>query len=757
MAIENTEGSIALNVVVKTDKANLSLGELEDGFDALQTQLKKTNRGTEEGRKQFKELSGQMALASKEIKNIELGFEGLDSEGVASEFGGLAGGIGDVTASLVLMGGENETIEQMGRSIEKAMAISMGFKGVIEGTQAGLKLYNNVVKNSTLFQKLNNATTIIAAAVMKLFKGSVDATSKSFKTLKTAIAATGIGLLVVGVAALVANFGKIKDAINGVSAATKDLVASNVLNTEASKGNLEAINGSNNLLRQQGKTEKEILQIKLIANKAHLEDLEADLEGNKKLNKEKVEGAKWLQETLLQTLEILFFIPRTILKLVDLVTKTFADMINDITQDPIMKKVLGLEPVNFDFGIAEGADDLLDQATRLIFDPEAVDEAGKAEQKILEDNLLKQKETIAGHELSLEAIGKKGLEAKNKTIDEQNAKEKADAEALVAFNEEQSRIKIQLIQDEGERKRAEIEHNSQLELEALEKSGLWTMNAEMLILQEKSKALAEVTKAEDDKRFAAEQEAQAKRDEYDKLLFDAKIANEQEETERQRLQIEEDYQNNLDALEEQGLLTMALEIELLYTKEQALADIKEEFAEKERQGRLALNQERLESATQVIGAIGSLNSAALATDLKNAGDNEALKEKLRKASFEREKKLNIAMALVNGAQAQMSILAQTPKADFGIATAIAMGAAAITTIAQIAAIKATTYQGGGSVATSPSAEVSAGGAGNAGGGAQITPVSNTSTILGNQQVFVTETDITSTQNNVSVIEESATF
>ena len=105
----------------------------------------------------------------------------------------------------------------------------------------------------------------------------------------------------------------------------------------------------------------------------------------------------------------------------------------------------------------------------------------------------------------------------------------------------------------------------------------------------------------------------------------------------------------------------------------------------------------------------------------------------------------------------MSILAQTPKADFGIATAIAMAAAAVTTIAQIAAIKATTYQGGGSPATPETTTPRPDGAGAGGGGASITPVSNTSTILGNQQVYVTETDITNTQNNVSVIEESATF
>ena len=219
------------------------------------------------------------------------------------------------------------------------------------------------------------------------------------------------------------------------------------------------------------------------------------------------------------------------------------------------------------------------------------------------------------------------------------------------------------------------------------------------------------------------------------------------------------------ALEEEQLLQMNTLIEGVeqeardkkaeadkVAKEKELQDI-QDIADAKQKAR----EEGLVAATQVIDSLSSLNEMALQNDLKNAGDNEKLKEQLRKASFEREKKLNIAMALVNGAQAQMSILAQTPKADFGIATAIAMAAAAVTTIAQIAAIKATSYQGGGSPVTSESQNVSADGAGTAGGGAAITPVSNTSTILGNQQVFVTETDITNTQNNVSVIEESATF
>jgi len=175
MAIENTEGSIALNVVVKTDKANLSLGELEDGFEALQTQLKQTNRGTVEGRKQFDLLATQMAQTTAEIKNIELAFEGLGKEEIASQLGSVAGGVGDITASLVLMGGENETIEQMAASIETAMAISMGFKGAIEGGASAMKLYNNLVKTGKLQTMLYSTATKVAAVAQRVLNAVMKA------------------------------------------------------------------------------------------------------------------------------------------------------------------------------------------------------------------------------------------------------------------------------------------------------------------------------------------------------------------------------------------------------------------------------------------------------------------------------------------------------------------------------------------------------------------------------------------------------
>jgi hypothetical protein len=329
----------------------------------------------------------------------------------------------------------------------------------------------------------------------------------------------------------------------------------------------------------------------------------------------------------------------------------------------------------------------------------ALEESFKAEEKLKADQLQAEQDL----EISLIEIKKSGTEKRKKAAVEQKKIDEKAAKDAIALEKEKNQLledlEAKAIADKNTRALAELELAQEREREQLiEKYGLDT---ELMLALEEQQLLQMNTLIE-----GIEQEARDKKAEADKLA-----------------------------------------------KEKELQDI-QEIADAKQKAR----EEGLVAATQVIDSLSSLNNMALQNDLKNAGDNEKLKEQLRKASFEREKKLNIAMALVNGAQAQMSILAQTPKADFGIATAIAMAAAAVTTIAQIAAIKATSYQGGGSPAASESATApSAGGAGAAGGGAAITPVSNTSTILGNQQVFVTETDITNTQNNVSVIEESATF
>ena len=121
--------------------------------------------------------------------------------------------------------------------------------------------------------------------------------------------------------------------------------------------------------------------------------------------------------------------------------------------------------------------------------------------------------------------------------------------------------------------------------------------------------------------------------------------------------------------------------------------------------------------------------------------------------FERRKKLEIAGALISSAQGVVNILGSksTIPEPFSTAYKVAqIGILLATTTAQISKIKQQQFSGGGSVATP-----------NIGGGSipTIDPVTNTSTVVGQQpqQVYVTETDITNTQNQVSVIENQATI
>ena len=692
------DDKVALEIFIEADKAEMSLGDLEAGFDSMKERLKEVGRGSEE----FKTLSTAMANTSKEIKNIELGFEGLDREQVASELGSVAGAVGDVTASLVLMGGESETMEQIGASIEKAMAISMGFKGAIEGLSSANKLYNNLLKQGKVALIAKTVVEKAAAAGTWLLNAAN-------KALNITMKANPIGLIVTAITAVVGAIIYFKDEIWS-------------LIKTALKPFQFAIDAVVDALQWLGIMESDSA---IATRKAEEEKARAALESAEK----RTEATE---------------------KLIEAHNKMTESIVADMDFEIRKRKANGEDTAEIE---AEKLQVLIESAKK-------EQELQKQKLKDLDNEFKARVKAGKVGPASVSKLLKAKVET-SKAIQKANEEQIASEQDLeIATIEAQNKI-------DDNAKKASDKRKAQREKDkaAAEKAA-----ADQKKIDEK--AAADAIQLEKDKNQLLEDlEAKAIEDKNVRALAELEIAQE-----RERQQLIEKYGEDTElmlALEEEQMLQMntliegieqesrdkKAEIRQLELDAQKEADAKELEDEKQKAAdKQKIREQSLAASIQVIESISSLNEIALQNDLKNAGNNEALKEKLRKASFEREKKLNIAMALVNGAQAQMSILAQTPKADFGIATAIAMAAAAVTTIAQIAAIKSTSYQGGGSPASpETSTAPSAGGAGAAGGGAAISPVSNTSTILGNQQVYVTETDITETQNNVSVIEESATF
>ena len=673
---------VALELDINAKGATTSLGQLEEEAERLNEELRKVPLGS----KAFKELKQELVGVNKEIKNTELSMEALDNEQVASELGSVAGAVGDVSAAFILLGGGGGAIEETVRNIEKAIGISMAFKGAIEGTQSAMKLFNNVIKNSTAFQKINSAATVIATGIMTLFGQSVVATSSSFKILRGAIIATGIGALAVGVGLLIANFDKIKNSIMGISDASKDLQETTKATTELNKKNLESLNNQENILKLQGKTEREILMMKIDGQKKVVQSIKNELAAQKLVNEEKVQGSKRNQRILQFTIKLLSAGPLLLLKTIDFLGQGVEKLVNSITQSAVGKKIFGLEPIDVDFGLTEKANKLIEKASTLVFDPAETEAQGKEDLKKLEEQLLQQENALAGFQLRVIDMDAKAAKTKQDKID----KIEADAKA------KRDKKNAKEIADQAARDNKAVEDYMNF-LQA--KEDLENLYFESLLTQQ-------------------QQEENAVADKYFNLIEQAK-----------------QYGEDITYLEQ--------------AQQHEINEIKKKFAKEDLERQQAVEDAKIGLAIDGVGALINLTSAF-------AKDNE----KSQRRAFEINKKLQIAQAIMQtyqGANAIFASAAANPSTVlFPAQPFIAAGIAIANGLANVVNISKQQFQtsspGGGQQQT-PSF-------GGGGGGTPPTlQPANTSTLVPEQQtqVFVTETDITNTQNQVSVIQGQATF
>lgn len=145
------------------------------------------------------------------------------------------------------------------------MAISQGLQAVGESIDSFEQL-GAVIQQSTVFLKANEVTTKIAAATQRFFGLSVDATSTSFKVLKGAIAATGIGLLVVLLGEAVAAFQNYTSAAEDAAKVQEEFNKKTVKYADAQlRGELETLDRNQKLLvsaaKARGASEAEIFEI----------------------------------------------------------------------------------------------------------------------------------------------------------------------------------------------------------------------------------------------------------------------------------------------------------------------------------------------------------------------------------------------------------------------------------------------------------------------------------------------------------------
>lgn len=422
MATEN----LNLNVNVNTNGVDSSVGSLKKQLREAQADVVTLSDKFGATSVQAIEAAKKVAVLKDKIGDAKALSDAFNPDAkfkaLTASLAGAAGGFGAVQGAMALFGAESENVQKTLLKVQSAMAISQGLQAVGESIDS-FKTLGAVIKSSETFQKLNTTTTAAAAVVQRLFTGAVNETTVSFKFLKVAIAATGIGLFLVALGTLVAYWDDIKGAVGGVNVEQGKLNVQSTKNLKTEQDKLEAIDGQTNQLKLQGKSEREILDIKIKQTEETIKAATINVENAKITKKLQVEASERNKEILTGIVKFMA-IPITLL----------------LTTIDEIGNALGK---NFELlkGFTGGL-------SNLIFDPKKTAQEGDKTIKEAEKSLAALKEKDAGYKLSINELNKKDADEKQKLADsfaaftlnaklQQQADERASIKDLQKLQEEE--------------------------------------------------------------------------------------------------------------------------------------------------------------------------------------------------------------------------------------------------------------------------------------------------------------------------------
>jgi hypothetical protein len=458
MAIEKV-----IDITINADQAidatkslRSQLREAQAEVAALSDKFGATSKEAVEAAKRAAELKDRIgdAKALTDAFNPDAKFKALTSSlsGVASGFAAVQGAMG-------LFGSESEAVEKTLLKVQSAMALSQGLQALGESMDS--------------FKQLK------AVAV------------NAMNAIKTAIGSTGIGLLVIALGTIYTYWDDIKEAVSGVSEEQRKLNALTHQNFETSKEELKTLNNQDNILKLQGKSETEILKLKIKKLDTTIKDGEINLQNviNTSAAEEKasIENYKRTQQLLDLVVNFSYFLPKLVLTPIDLAIKG-ANKVSEI---------LGIgKAISFD--IMGTINEMQDKATSFIskqlFDPEQVKKDGEKTRKELQDQLVQLRNQRAGIEIEITNI-------QNEESDKRKKKKDDEAE------NDKKRFEKEL--EERQKRLARIQELEQQNFNALNQKQKDFTATSLAGLEERNKQVADVdARMLEGKKLRAEAEAE---------------------------------------------------------------------------------------------------------------------------------------------------------------------------------------------------------------------------------------------------------
>jgi hypothetical protein len=424
--------------------------EIQDNSKSLKSQYKEAVQELQKVSAQYGETSQQAIKAAKAAaqlkdqmefsKDLIKGFNpDAKFDSLSRSIGGVMDGFQAYEGALGIIGVESEDLQKTMLKVQSAMALSQGIQGVLEAKDSFAQL-GTVIKDAaiklgilTVIEEENVVATeaqVVAneqAAVS--FKETGVAAKTSLNGIKGALAATGIGLLVIALGAIVAYWDDIKAAVSGVSSEQAKLNELSHTNFETSKEQLSTLDAQDNVLKLQGKSEREILNLKIAKVNAAIELGKIELENVIRTSKAEEEAAiknyNLTKSIVNLIIDTALFLPKLMIKPIDLAIQGA----NKVSE------ALGLgKLVSFDLG--KTIEDLEDKAAGFVagslFNVEDVKAEGEKTRKGIEKELKDLENQKAGFQLSIKEIDKKAVEDSKKqredALSEEERKQKEHQE-----------------------------------------------------------------------------------------------------------------------------------------------------------------------------------------------------------------------------------------------------------------------------------------------------------------------------------------
>ena len=390
-------------------KVNDDIKDTENNVVSLKRQLREAQQDVQNLADKFGATSTQAVEAAKkaaelkdrigDAKNLTDAFNpDAKFKALTASLSGVAGGFAAAQGAIGLFGVESENIQKTLLKVQSAMALSQGIQALGEAKDS--------------FKQL----------------GAV--AGDALKGIKTGVAATGIGLLVVALGAIVAYWDDIKQAVNGVSAAQANLNAKVNADYQTQLLKLKSLDNQDNVLRLQGKSEDYILKKKNEQITKAIELGEIALRQNISNVKSEVAAAerneRYTKLIFERSLQLGTFIVRLIAKPFDVIIAG----VNKVSDALGFQKVAAMN-------VTDVLDAGIDKATTFVatklFDSAGIRAEGNAATKALTQELQNLENTKAGNQIKINEGNKKENE-KNKK--EEVLSEQEKLEKLKKLNEE---------------------------------------------------------------------------------------------------------------------------------------------------------------------------------------------------------------------------------------------------------------------------------------------------------------------------------